>query len=337
MSATIKDVAKVAGVSISTVSRVINDSKPVSSEARRKVLDAIEKLGYKPNEVARTLVTKRSYLIGIIVTDIGNSYVAEIVRGIEEVGRMYDYDIILCSSYGDRKSELKFINLLTGKQAEGIILVSEKMNKEAIELLKSYKLPYIYLNRYLNVKELPTVSIDSVEASYEMTKYLLEAGHRDIMYITASIDENSIEKSKIEGYENALKELEIENSIILEAEGFTIEDGYNIGEKVLKQLKEEKMTAIFCGQDEVAIGIMNYLYDQDIKVPKDVTVVGYGDIKTSSIYRPKLTTVKKPGYDIGAVSIRRVIKEIEGEETEEPQINLPIQIVKRESCGKNKI
>ena len=98
MSATIKDVAKLAGVSISTVSRVINDSKPVSSEVKEKVLAAIEELGYKPNEVARTLVTKKSYLIGVIVSDIGNSYVAQMVRGIEEVGRMYNYDILLCLS-----------------------------------------------------------------------------------------------------------------------------------------------------------------------------------------------------------------------------------------------
>lgn len=335
MSATIKDVAKVAGVSISTVSRVINDSKPVSSEARKKVLDAIEELGYKPNEVARTLVTKRSYLIGIIVTDIGNSYVAEIVRGIEEVGRMYDYDIILCSSYGDKKSELKFINLLTGKQAEGIILVSEEMNKEAIELLKSYKLPFIYLNRYLNIRELPTVSIDSVNASYEMTKYLIEEGHKDIMYVTASKGDNSIEKLKIEGYKKALAESGIEKNIILEAEGSSMEDGYDIGEKVLKSLEKGEMTAIFSGQDEMAIGIMNYLYDKGVKVPEDVSVVGYGDMKISSIYRPKLTTVVEPGYDIGAVSIRRVIKEIEGDKTDEKSIDLPIQIIKRESCEKN--
>lgn len=334
MSATIKDVAKVAGVSISTVSRVINDSKPVSSEARQKVLDAIEELGYKPNEVARTLVTKRSYLIGIIVTDIGNSYVAEIVRGIEEVGRMYDYDIILCSSFGDKKSEIKFINLLTGKQAEGIVLVSDEVNEEAIELLKSYKLPFVYLNRYLDIKELPTVSIDSEKASYEMTKYLIELGHKDIIYVATSKGDNSIEGLKIKGFEKALKRSGIEKKIILNAKGSTMEDGYNLGEKVLNKLNKDEVTAVFCGQDEIAIGIMNYLYDKGIKVPDDLSVAGYGDDKISSIYRPKLTTVVEPGYDIGAVSIRQVIKEIEGEETEEKAIDLPIQIIKRESCEK---
>lgn len=123
--------------------------------------------------------------------------------------------------------------------------------------------------------------------------------------------------------------------MILEAKGSTMEDGYNIGEKVFKSLKESEMTAIFCGQDEMAIGIMNYLYDNGVKVPEDVSVVGYGDMKISSIYRPKLTTVVEPGYDIGAVSIRRVIKEIEGDKIDKKSIDLPIQIIKRESCEKN--
>ena len=144
MTATIKDVARLAEVSISTVSRVINDSKPVSPEARRRVLKAIEDLGYKPNEVARSLVTKKSNLIGVIVDDIGNSYVANIVRGIEEIGRMYNYDILLCSSYGDRQIETKFIQVLTTKQVEGIILVSEIVNHEVINNINEYKIPFVY-------------------------------------------------------------------------------------------------------------------------------------------------------------------------------------------------
>ena len=125
MAVTIKDVAKLAEVSISTVSRVINDSKPVSPEARRRVLHAIETLGYEPNEIARSLVTKKSNLIGVVVNDIGNHYVSQIVRGIEEIGRMYNYDIIVSSSYGNAETELKFLQLLKTKQVEGIILVSE--------------------------------------------------------------------------------------------------------------------------------------------------------------------------------------------------------------------
>jgi len=164
MKTTIKDVAKLAGVSISTVSRVINNSKPVSPEVRRKVLDAIKQLDYKPNEVARSLVTRKSNLIGVIVTDIGNSYVAEMVRGIEEVGRMYNFDIILSSSYGNEDAELKFINFLTRKQVEGIILISEKNENKVIDEIQSYRIPFIYINRYYNKYDLPTVSIDNSQS-----------------------------------------------------------------------------------------------------------------------------------------------------------------------------
>ena len=124
MASTIKDVAKMADVSISTVSRVINDSKPVSPEARRRVLHAID----KPNEVARSLVTKKSNLIGVIVEDIGSNFISQILRGVEEVGRMYKYDILLSSSYGDQESEMKFANLLAQKQVEGIIVISNLHN-----------------------------------------------------------------------------------------------------------------------------------------------------------------------------------------------------------------
>ncbi len=159
MSVTIKDVAKLAGVSISTVSRVINNSKPVSPEVRRKVLDAIDELGYKPNQVARSLVTKKSNLIGVIVTDIGNSYVAQMIRGIEEVGRMYNYDILLSSSYGNPDTEMKFAELLRSKQVEGIILISETINKDVIDEIKGFNIPFVYLNKFYKASGLPPLSL----------------------------------------------------------------------------------------------------------------------------------------------------------------------------------
>jgi LacI family transcriptional regulator len=335
MSATIKDVARLAEVSISTVSRVINDSKPVSPEVRRKVLDAIDKLGYKPNEVARSLVTKKSNLIGIIVTDIGNSYIAQMVRGIEEVGRMYSYDIILSSSYGNPDTEKKFAELLRSKQVEGIILISERINQEVIEQIKGFKIPFIHLNKYYSNLDLPSVSIDNHEASFKMTKYLIELGHNNILYLTAKAhEERSLEKYKIEGYREAIKKFNLEKEYIYSANGFSIEDGYEAGKQVIKLGKENNITAVFCCQDELAIGLINYCYDNNIKIPEDISICGYGDTKIASIYRPKLTTVKEPYYDIGAVAIRRIIKEIDGEEIEETNTYLPIQIMKRESCIK---
>lgn len=331
MAATIKDVAKLAEVSISTVSRVINDSKPVSPEARRRVLKAIDDLGYKPNEIARSLVTKKSNLIGVIVDDIGKSYVAQIVRGIEEVGRMYNYDIVLCSSYGDEETELRFMQLLMQKQVEGIIVVSEIDNFKIGSSLEKYNIPLVYLNRFYNIITSPTVSIDNELASSTIVNHLLENGHKNILYITHEQDnELTIEKSKIKGYEEAIYKAG-QKPILYKMKGYAVQDGYKIGEDILKVIEKNKITAIYCCLDEIAVGLLNFLYDNNIKVPENISVVGFGDIALSSIYRPKLTTIKEPNYDIGAVAIRRILKEIKGETIDEQTIKLPIQLMVRES------
>jgi LacI family transcriptional regulator len=330
MVATIKDVAKKAGVSISTVSRVVNDSKPVSPEVKKKVIETIEELGYKPNEIARTLVTKKSYIIGVIVTDLGDSYIAEIVRGIEEIGKMYDYDILLCSTFGDKDAELRYMQLLNTKQVEGIILISNIINKDIEIYTETSKRPFVYLNRYYYDERYATVMVDNYEAAYEMTSYLINLGHKDIAYVSNSDAENSLEKLKLEGYRKAIKENELKESVYF-TDGIDIDSGYEIARKIVEK---SGATAIFCGYDEVAIGVLSFLYDSGVKVPDEISVTGFGDIWIASIYRPTLTTIKVPYYDIGAVSIRRIIKELKGEKSEKTRMILPFQIQKRNSSSK---
>lgn len=334
MIATIKDVAKLAEVSISTVSRVINDSKPVSPEARRKVINAIEVLGYEPNEVARSLVTKKSNLIGVIVDDIGSYYVSQIVRGIEEVGRMYNYDIILSSSYGDPETELRFLQLFRTKQVEGIVLVSEILNDKLINYINNLKIEFMYLNRYYNIPELPTIKLDNKNASKSMMDYLMELGHENILYTTQEKDtELTVEKCKIEPYLLAMKSMGKE-PLIYEIDSHEIQGGYEAGSDIKHLIEDKDITAIFCSQDETAIGLMNYFHDNNIRVPEDVSISGYGDISVASIYRPTLTTIKEPYYDLGAVSVRKLLKNILGESLDEDNIRLPIRLIKRESCRK---
>lgn len=166
-----------------------------------------------------------------------------------------------------------------------------------------------------------------------MTRYLINLGHENILYVTANEkDEASLEKLKIDGYIEIVKGNRKGKEFIYSANGFNIEDGYDMGEDVVKLIKENNITAVFCCQDELAIGLINYCYDNDIKVPEDISICGYGDTKMASIYRPKLTTVSEPYYDIGAVAIRRIIKKLNGEEVDGEHIYLPIRIMKRESC-----
>lgn len=331
MAVTIKDVAELAGVSISTVSRVVNNSKPVSPAVRRRVLDAIEELDYKPNQVARSLVTKKSNLIGIVLTDIGNHYIARMVRGMEEVSRMYNYDIILSSSYGNPNREIELLKLLKGKQVEGIVFISENFDENVLATIEEINIPFIYLNKYYESHSLPSVAIDNFQAAYKMTEYLQELGHKKILYISDNNNqENSIGKLKTGGYRKALEEKGLKN-YILAVNGIKVDDGYNIGNPVMELIKEKGITAVFCNQDEIAIGLINYCYDNNIRVPEDISIAGFGDTRLASVYRPSLTTVRESYYDIGAVAIRRVIKEIDENTNENENTFLPVYIMDRES------
>lgn len=309
---TIKDVAKLAGVSISTVSRVMNNSKPVSPEARQKVLDAIAKLDFKPNELARSLVMRRSNLVGVIVEDIGIEYMAQLIRGIEEIGRVYNYDILLQSSYGNEEALNNSIDFLATKQVEGLIIITENLTDETLIKLRETRVPFILLDKYHAYKNLNTVKIDYSKEQYKLIKYLYDLGHENVLYIGNSED-NVLNNAKFAGYNQAADELNKEN-FVLKIDGLSSNDGYNIGKEAIKICKDNNITAVSLMNDEMAIGFIDYCADNGIKVPDDLSVVGFGDSSIANIYRPNLTTVSIPYYDIGAIAIRALIKRIKHEE-----------------------
>lgn len=327
---TIKEVAKLSGVSISTVSRVINDSKPVSPEVRKRVLSVIEETGYKPNDVARSLVTRRSYLIGVIINNLAQSYVADIVRGIEEIGKMYDYDILLCSSYFSKEAQKKYLQLLDRKQAEGIFLVGHSFDDEILDLAKSLNKPCVFFTKKTR-EGMEHISIDNFAAAYEATNYLIKQGHKKIAFVSDFESDRSVEDEKLAGYKKALKDNDInaKSSNTYIANGRRYNHAYTIGANIIKDIK--KLDAILCVNDELAIGIMNYLLDNGVKIPDDVSIMGFGNIKECQFVRPKLTTIGEPFYDYGAVGMRMLIKTIKGEKNQSGIIELPFTIEKRDS------
>lgn len=331
-SPTIKDVAKLAGVSISTVSRVMNDSKPVSPEARRKVLDAINKLDFKPNELARSLVMKKSNIIGVITKDIGIPYMAQIIRGIEEIGRMYKYDILLTSTYDSLESELNAVEFLATKQVEGIILLSEDISAEVVVKIKDHKIPYVHLDKYYNPENFPTVTIDYREASGKMVDYLVGLGHQNILFAGA-YGTYAMDRAKAEGYKKAMLAQGLE-PLLIESPGLNPDAGYEIGDIIQKQRDEKGVTAIFCSDDELAIGFINYCYDKNIGVPSEISVAGFGDDFIAKVYRPRLTTVQEPYYDIGAIAMRTMTKRLKDSEILRETIYMPVQIMERESTAR---
>ena len=323
---TIKKKKKKAGVSISTVSRVINDSKPVTDEVKQKVLDVIKETGYIPNPLARSLVTKRSQLIGVIVPEVSDSFVNEVLNGIEEVAKMYDYEILLANTY----SELKSINLLRAKQVEGIVMVCWKVEEDHINYIQNCGIPATYISKTARDYDIYTVSTSNKEATYDMTKYLIDKGHEEIAFIMTSKDDTVLERERLSGYEQALNESNIKlDESLIKYGGTTYEAGY----ESMKELLEEGIVpqATFVTGDEAAIGAINAACDKGYKVPEDISVAGFNDVKIAKMYRPKLTTVYQPLYDMGAVAIRMVIKLINKEHLESKKIELPYKIIERES------
>ena len=327
---TIKDVAKLAGVSISTVSRVINDSKPVTDEVKQRVLDVIKETGYVPNPLARSLVTKKSKLLGVIVPEVSDSFVNEIVNGIECVTKMYGYDILLANTYSDKEQELKSINLLRAKQVEGIVMMSWKVDEEHLNYIQNCRIPAVYVSKTARNYDVYSVSISNTDATYDMTKYLIDKGHRKISFIMTSEDDTVLEAERYLGFEKAMKDnnIEIDKSLVKNA-GTTYKYGYD---KMKEVLDEGNIPdAVFVTGDEAAIGALNAICDAGYRVPEDISVAGFNDAKIASMYRPKLTTVHQPLYDMGAVAIRMVIKMIDKEVLDNKKVELPYRIVERES------
>lgn len=329
--ATIKDVAKKAGVSISTVSRVINDSKPVTNEVKQKVLDVIKETGYVPNPLARSLVTKKSQLIGVIVPELTDTFSAEILNGIEEISKMYSYDILIANTYSERDLELKSISLLRAKQVEGIVIISWDIDEELVNVLENCGIPVVYISKYTMDFDIYNVAIKNAPATRDMTNFLIEKGHKKISLMRTNINLPEVADERLKGYKEALSEHKIKfNEKLVKTCGTTYDDGYAMAKELLN-VKGTKPDAIFATSDEAAIGAMNACFDLGYNVPDDISIAGFNDVKFAKLYRPKLTSVSQPLFDIGAVAIRMVIKLIKGEEIGEKKVELPYRIVDRES------
>ncbi len=333
MSITIKDVAKKANVSISTVSRVINDSKPVSDDIKMRVVKVIEELGYKPNPVARSLVTKKSRLIGVLIPDISDPYIAELLNAIEEVAKTYDYDIILCNSYGSLESEEHYMHLMQTKQVEGMLFLTYKLRTSHKTFFEQSHMPVVMINRDASELNLSSVSVNNFDAVREMTSKLFEDGHDDIVLIRNGKESDVFGPSQFEGFKQAhedYKKTFNEDSVY--NGNFQVKHAYEIVKGLIQDKKVPD--AIIATTDSMAVGAINSLVDGGYKVPEDVSVAGFYNTKIAELYRPQLTTIHQPIYDIGAVAIRLLIKQITGEAKDTTHFYLPHDLIERDSTRK---
>lgn len=330
MSATIKDVAREAKVSIATVSRVLNNSAVVTDETKQRVLEAIKKTGYKPNALARSLKIQKTHTIGLIVPDISSTFYPEVVRGIEDIAAMYNYNIFLCNTDQKEEKEVKYIEILGEKQVDGIIFMGDIIRDSVLEIFGNFGTPIVLSGTQDKEQKYPSVIIDNKRAAYDAVKYLISLGHKNIAMISGPMHDPIRGALRIEGYKQALLESGIEYNPNLVVEGnFKTKSAY----LAMLKLLEQKIDAVFAASDDMAAAAINAIFDSGLKVPDDIHVVGFDNTYISTMFRPTITTIQQPAYDIGAVSMRLLTKLLSKEPIDEMHVILPHQLIVRESTG----
>jgi LacI family transcriptional regulator len=270
MNPTIRDVAELAGVHPSTVSRVINDDSRISEKTKNKVLLIIKKLGYTPNAIARGLKTKRTYTLGMLIPDITNPFFAEIARGVEDAANANGFNIILCNTDDKLKKERIYLEILKGKRVDGLILGTAHIRDKSILELEKKKFPYILVSR----------NIEGLDKNCVIVDYLIKLGYRKIAHITGPLKVRA-SINRLEGYKLALEKHQIEYHEDLVEEGdFRIKGGYQAMKKFLKLSKPP--TAIFAANDLLALGAMQVIQKKKYHIPKDFCIIGFDDNYYSS-------------------------------------------------------
>ncbi|MGG1629928.1 catabolite control protein A [Rossellomorea sp. NRS-1567] len=330
MNVTIYDVAREANVSMATVSRVVNGNPNVKPATRKKVLEVIDRLGYRPNAVARGLASKKTTTVGVIIPDISNIFYAELARGIEDIATMYKYNIILSNSDQNVEKELHLLNTMLGKQVDGILFLGGHISEEHVQEFERSPVPIVLAGAVEETNKVPSVNIDYKAASYDAVSELLEKGHKRIGFVSGPFHDTINMKFKLEGYREALAKAGVEYSDDLVVEG---EYTYDSGLEAWQKFSElgDKPTAIFVGNDETALGVVHGAQDQNVSIPDEVEVISFDNTRLALMVRPQLTSVVQPLYDIGAVAMRLLTKYMNKETVEESTVVLPHRLEHRNS------
>ncbi|WP_416151518.1 catabolite control protein A [Salipaludibacillus sp. HK11] len=332
MNITIYDVAREASVSMATVSRVVNGNPNVKPTTRKRVLEAIDQLGYRPNAVARGLASKKTTSVGVIIPDISSIFFSELARGIEDIATMYKYNIILCNSDQNKDKEIHLINTLLEKQVDGIVFMGGEITKEHEETFKKSPAPIVLSATVDDKKEFPSVNIDYKQAAYDAVKSLIDQGHKKIAMLSGTLEDPINGFLKYSGYKDALLDsgLDIDDTLVVIGD-YTYDSGLEAMESLLKLT--DRPTAIFASTDEMALGVIHGAQDAGFEVPKDFEVMGFDNTRLASMVRPTLSTVVQPMYDIGAVSMRLLTKYMNKEEVTENVVVLPHRLELRQSTS----
>lgn len=293
-----------------------------------KILKTAEEMDYQPNSLARGLITRQSYTIGLVLPDITNPFFPAVARGVEDVAHRNGYNVVLCNTDGDPRKEAEYLRVLRSKQVDGVIFTTSQVSTKHVEHLLASGIPVVFADRRMKMKT-DLVTVDNVEGAYMATHHLINIGHFAIGLITGPQNVTT-GMERIEGYKRAFLEhgIKLRNDLILEGD-YRQHSGYQ-GAKSLMRLKNPP-TAIFACNDLMAIGVLDAMEEDGIRVPEDVAVVGYDDTLLASVVRPRLTTVAQPKYEMGAIACELLLDRIREKGRPVQQIVLKPQLIIRES------
>ena len=317
-----------SGVSYSTVSRALNGYEFVKASTREKVLRAAEKLGYVPNQQARSLAGGRSNLIGVLVPNLTNGYISEIIRGVDEELAKSNHNLILYTTHRHSGKESTYVASIMNGAADGLLLVVPLVSTSYLDALRDQVFPYVLIDQFDLTERSSMVNCTNWQGAYEAVKYLIELGHERIAFITGLTGLHSA-TARLDGYRTALSDHSISFRHEYVAEGnFLEESGYDATQKLLDL--PEPPTAIMAGNDLSAFGAIEAIRQRGLRIPEDISLVGFDDIPQASITYPKLTTVRQPLEQMGRVGVNLLLERIENPAGGMRQVTLATQLVIRE-------
>ena len=327
-----RDVAERAGVSVTSVSHVINHTRRVSDDLRQRVLLAMEELGYQPNALARSLRRKETHTLGVIVPNSADPFFGEVTRGVEDTCFERGYNIILCNSDSDLAKELHYSNVLSEKRVDGILfLAAGGKSTEHIHSLQNQGTPLVVVDRHVPDLTLDVVLVNNAWGGWLATRHLIDLGHRHIGCITGPSD-LTLSAERVTGYRRALQEagLSIDENLVVKGD-FQFESGYRAALHFLGL--RPPPTAIFANNDLMAVGVINAALKLGCAVPADLSVVGFDDVPLASFIYPLLTTVAQPKYDMGVVATTMLLERINNPDMPPRQTLLETQLIVRDSTA----
>ncbi|MGQ2283152.1 catabolite control protein A [Apilactobacillus kunkeei] len=325
---TIYDVARESGVSMATVSRVLNGNSNVRQATKEKVLKVIDDLDYRPNAVARGLASKKTTTVGVIIPDVTDGYFSSLARGIDDIATMYKYNIILANSDDNPDKEASVLNTLLSKQVDGIIFMGNEINDDLRADFKRSDCPIVLAGSVDINNSVPSVNIDYADAVKNETERLIKNGNRRIAFASGSMKQDVNKEYRLKGYVSALQSSDIsfDEKLVFETKG-TYEDGYDLAD----QLINDKITAAIATNDELAAGILNGMTDRGVSVPHEFELFTSNNTKLAKMMRPQLSSITQPLYDIGAVAMRLLTKIMNKEAIDNSYVVLGYEIVERDS------